>query len=75
MFRPNWSSSGVQIVVVKDSAANCDTVTFPPIIIASGYFGYVGYHQCYLGVLGFHVDAFGYTSIWYAGYGCPECSC
>jgi hypothetical protein len=26
----------------KDSAANCNEVSFPPIVVASGYFGYVG---------------------------------
>jgi hypothetical protein len=39
MFRPNWPSSGVQAVKVKDSAAYCNAVFFPPIVIASGYFG------------------------------------
>jgi hypothetical protein len=32
---------------------------FLPTVVASGYFGYVGYHQFYLGVLGLHVVAFG----------------
>jgi hypothetical protein len=40
MFRPNWPSSGVH--VVKDSAAHCNVVLFPPIVVASGYFDYVG---------------------------------
>jgi hypothetical protein len=40
MFRPNWPSSGVQ-----DSAAHSNTVIFPPTLVASGYFGYMGYHQ------------------------------
>jgi hypothetical protein len=31
MFRPNWPSSGVQVVTVKDSAAHCNSVFFPPI--------------------------------------------
>jgi hypothetical protein len=48
MFRPNWPSSGVQVVMVKDSAAHCNVVFFPPVVVASGYFGYVGYHQFYL---------------------------
>jgi hypothetical protein len=52
MFPPNWPSSGVQIVMVKDSTALCNAVFFPPIVVASGYFGYVGYHQFYLGVCG-----------------------
>jgi hypothetical protein len=34
MFRPNWPASGVQ---VKDSAAHCIEVFFPPIVVASGY--------------------------------------
>jgi hypothetical protein len=42
MFRPNWPSSGIQVAVVKDSAAHCNAVFFPPIVVASGYFGYVG---------------------------------
>jgi hypothetical protein len=28
--------------VVKDSAAHCNVGFFPPILVASGYFGYVG---------------------------------
>jgi hypothetical protein len=51
MFRPDWPSSGVQVVMVKDSAAGCNTVFFPPIVVVSRYFGYVGYHQFYLDVL------------------------
>jgi hypothetical protein len=31
MFRPNWSSSGVQIVTVEHSAAHCNVVFFPPV--------------------------------------------
>jgi hypothetical protein len=48
-------------------------VFFPPIAVASDYFGYVGYHRFYLGVLGLHVVAFGF--VWFAGCGCLECSC
>jgi hypothetical protein len=59
--------------VVKDFAAHCDTVTFLSIVVASGYFGYVGYHQFYLGVLGLHVVAFGFML--FVGCGCVECSC
>jgi hypothetical protein len=73
MFRPNWPPSDVQVVVVKDSAARCNAVFFPPIVVASGYFGYVGYHQFYLGVLGLHVVAFGF--VWFVGCGCLECAC
>jgi hypothetical protein len=47
MFGPNWPSSGVQVVMVKNSAA---AVFFPPVVVSSGYIGYVGYHQFYLGV-------------------------
>jgi hypothetical protein len=38
MFRPNWPSSGVQVVVVKDSAAHCNAVSFSLIVVASGCF-------------------------------------
>jgi hypothetical protein len=58
MFRPNWPSSGVQVVMVKNSAAHCNAVFFPPSVVASVYFFYVGYHQFYLGVLELHVVAF-----------------
>jgi hypothetical protein len=34
MFRPNWPSSDVQVVVVKDYAAHCNAVFFPPIVVA-----------------------------------------
>jgi hypothetical protein len=37
VFRPNWPSSGVQVVMVKGSAAHCNAVFFPPIVVASGY--------------------------------------
>jgi hypothetical protein len=39
MFRPNWPSSGVQVVVVKDSAPHCNAVFFPPVVVSCGYFG------------------------------------
>jgi hypothetical protein len=42
----------------KDSAAHCNAASFPPIVAASGYFGYVGYHQFYFGVLALHAVAF-----------------
>jgi hypothetical protein len=32
MFRPNWPSSGVQVVMVKDSAAHYNAILFPPIV-------------------------------------------
>jgi hypothetical protein len=47
-FRPNRPYSGVQAVAIKDSAAHCSAVFIPPIAVASGYFGYVGYNQFYL---------------------------
>jgi hypothetical protein len=37
--------------MVKDSAAHCNAVFLPPVVVASGYFGYVGYHQFYSGEL------------------------
>jgi hypothetical protein len=37
MFRPNWPSSDVQVVVVKDSVAHCNAVFFPPIVVSSAY--------------------------------------
>jgi hypothetical protein len=48
MFRPNRPSSRIQVVMVWDSAGHCNTGFFPPIVVVSGYFGYVGYHQFYL---------------------------
>jgi hypothetical protein len=58
MFRPDWPSSGVQVFMVRDSAVRCNAVLFSRIVVASGYFSYVGYHQSYLDVLGFQVVAF-----------------
>jgi hypothetical protein len=43
---------------VKESAAYCNVIFFPPTEVASSYFGYVGYRQFYLDVLGLHVVAF-----------------
>jgi hypothetical protein len=45
--------------MVKDSAAHLNMVFFSPSVVVSGYFGYVGYHHFYLGVLWFHMVAFG----------------
>jgi hypothetical protein len=70
MFRPNWPYSDVQVVMVKNSTAHCNAVFFPPLVVASGY---VGYHQFYLGALGFHVDAFGF--VWFVGCGWLEGPC
>jgi hypothetical protein len=36
--------------MVKDSAAHCNVISFPRVLATFGYFGYVGYHQFYLGV-------------------------
>jgi hypothetical protein len=65
MLWPNWPSSGVQVVMVKDSSAHCNAVFFPPTEVASGYFGYVGYHQFYFGILQLHVAAFPYYVMHY----------
>jgi hypothetical protein len=51
--------------MVKDSAAHCNAAFFPPIVVASGYFGYVRYHQFCLVVLGLHVGACGF--VWFVG--------
>jgi hypothetical protein len=51
--------------MIKDSAAHCNAVFFLPILVAYGYFEYVGHHQLYLGVLGLHVVASGF--VWLAG--------
>jgi hypothetical protein len=58
MFRPNWPSSGVQVVMLKDSAARCNAVFFPSTVVAYGYFVSVGYHQFYISVPGLRVVAF-----------------
>jgi hypothetical protein len=42
MFRPNWPTSGVQVVMVMDSAAYYSVVFFPPIVVAIGYFWLCG---------------------------------
>jgi hypothetical protein len=73
MFRPNRPSSGVQGVVVKGSAVHCNAGFIPPVLVTSGYFGYVGYIQFYFGVLGLNVVAFGF--VWFVGCGWLECSC
>jgi hypothetical protein len=73
MFQPNWSSSGVQVVVVKESAAHCNAVFFCPIAVASGYSGYVGCIWLLLVLLGLLVVTAGFA--WFAGCDCLECSC
>jgi hypothetical protein len=44
-----------------------------PVLVASGYFGYVGYHQLYLGVFWLQVIAF--VFVLFLRCGCLECSC
>jgi hypothetical protein len=63
MFQSNWPSSDVRVVMVKDSAVHCNVAFFPPIVVAFGYFGCVGYHQFYLGVHGLHIFPFGF--VWF----------
>jgi hypothetical protein len=36
MMWPNWPSSGVQGIMVKDSAAHYNVVFSPSIVVASG---------------------------------------
>jgi hypothetical protein len=49
MFRPNRPSSGVQVVVMKESAAHCEAVLF---LSEYKYFWLCGLTGCfYLGVL------------------------
>jgi hypothetical protein len=59
MFWPNWPSSGVQVVMVKDSAAHCNAVFLPPNVVASGNLLMWVTITFYLGVLGVHAVAFG----------------
>jgi hypothetical protein len=73
--RPNWPSSCVRVVTVKDSAAHCNVIFIPPICsdcICLWLFWFVGYHQFSLSFLGLHVVVFGFVK--FAGYGCFECS-
>jgi hypothetical protein len=49
------------LLKVKVPAAHCNAASFSPIVVASGYFGYVGYHQFYLGVLELYLVAFGFV--------------
>jgi hypothetical protein len=57
MFRPIRPSSGAQVVMPKDSAAHCNAVSFPPTLVASGYFGYVGCMCLFLVLFGLLVVA------------------
>jgi hypothetical protein len=63
MFQPSWPSSGVRVVMVKDSAAHCNAVFCPPIVVTSGYFW----------LCGFYVIAFSFA--WFTGCSCVESSC
>jgi hypothetical protein len=73
VFRPYRPYLGLHVVMVKDSAAHCNAGLFPPIVVASSSFGYVGYHLLYLGVFELHLVAFRF--LLFAGCGCLECSC
>jgi hypothetical protein len=35
MFQPNWPSSGVQVVLVEDSATHCNADFFPSIVVVT----------------------------------------
>jgi hypothetical protein len=54
-------------------AAHSNALFFPSVIVDSGYFGFMGYYQFYLGVLGFARGSFGFAG--FVGCGCLECSC
>jgi hypothetical protein len=41
MYRTNWPSSCLQVVMVKDFAAHCNAGFFPTILVAYDYFAYV----------------------------------
>jgi hypothetical protein len=43
MFQPNWPSSGVQVVVMKESAAHCNAVLLFLCNCLRLILGYVGY--------------------------------
>jgi heptaprenylglyceryl phosphate synthase len=49
MFRPKWPSSGVEVAVLKKSAAHCNAVLFP-YVVASDSRLYVWVNQL------FHLD-------------------
>jgi hypothetical protein len=59
MFWPKWPSSGVQVLVVQESAVHCNAV------FLSSY--------CYFWLCGLHMVAFDF--IQFTGCGCLECSC
>jgi hypothetical protein len=42
IFRPKWPSSGVEVVVVQESAAHCNTIFFLLLLLPPVIFGYVG---------------------------------
>jgi hypothetical protein len=43
MFQPNWPTSCVQVVVIKESAAHCKAVYFS-YVVASDYYYYYYYY-------------------------------
>jgi hypothetical protein len=55
-----------------DSAAEFNAGFFPPIVVVSGYSGYVGYQQFYFAVLGLQEVPFGF--LWFVGCGCLDCA-
>jgi signal transduction histidine kinase len=57
MFWPKWPSSGVQAVMVKDSAAHFNMAFSSYFIFLWLFWFYVGYHQFNFGILQLHVVA------------------
>jgi hypothetical protein len=61
MFRPNWPSSGVQAVVVKDFAAQYNAVFFHLTVVAVVILIMWVTISFYMGVLGLHVIDFAFV--------------
>jgi hypothetical protein len=57
MFRPNWTSTGVQVVMVKNSAAHSNVVLFLQLSLPLAFL-VVWVTISFLGVLELHVVAF-----------------
>jgi hypothetical protein len=57
MFRPNRPSSGVQVVVIKEPAADCEAVSFHLCRFLGLLLVMWVNHLFYLGVLELHVIA------------------
>jgi hypothetical protein len=55
MFQPNRPSSGVQVVVMKESATQCNAVLFFLCSCLELILGYVGYHAVTMHVFPFYV--------------------